>query len=216
MKRKDWIIGITAGLVLALIIVCLQLAGRISPLSRAVLAQNDEQTAVTNHPPVTTVIQPEARKVIEAMLNSYTQWATVQAEATTTWYIEGSPESSWVSRVMINQPTQVRFETSLAGGEGTSLWIMNGRQKYERDLVNDLEEQKILPSFATDPGALARLPSQIEQIALAERVIYRLPIGMLVPSPIADYIYPVGLAQRGGQYSLIGEEEVAGRKTWIL
>ncbi len=216
MTKRDWFIGITAGLVLALAVIYLQLSRPFSPTSAAVFAQNDKQTPTIDHPPSVMIIQPEARKVIEAMLNSHTQWATLQAQATTNWYIAGAKESSWFSNVVINQPAHARFETSLAGENEANLWIMNGRQKYERDLVNAVEEEKILPSFATDPGALAKLPDQIEQIALTERIIYRHPIGMLVPSPVADYIYPVGLAQRGGQYSLIGEEQVAGRNTWIL
>ncbi|GIK55462.1 MAG: hypothetical protein HND44_14935 [Chloroflexi bacterium] len=215
MTKKDWLVSITAGLVLALATLYIHLGREFSPIPGAVLAQNEAQT-IPDQSPAIMMIQPEAQKVVESMLNSHARWTTLQAEAITTWYMKGDVDSSWLSKVMIVQPVQARFETSLAGQKEANLWLMNGDQRYERDLVNNVEEQKRLPAFATDPAALARLPVQIEEIALAERIVYRHPIGMLVPSPVADYIYPVGLAQRGGQYTLIGEEQIAGRIAWIL
>lgn len=39
-------------------------------------------------------------------------------------------------------------------------------------------------------------------------------MAILAMSPIADYIFPTGLAQRHGEYSILGEEEVMGRRVW--
>jgi hypothetical protein len=37
-----------------------------------------------------------------------------------------------------------------------------------------------------------------------------------MPSPIADYIFPVGLAQRSGSYEVWGRDSIINRDVWVV
>jgi outer membrane lipoprotein-sorting protein len=192
MKKKDTIVSILAGLILGIIAIQSGLAKQF----------------ISYPPPARASVTTD--EIISILLNSHNTWKTMNGEATTVWHVEGKTQT-WISKVKIEQPLNVRLEVSQSVNSPSILWISGPTGIYIENHSLGVYTEMPLPAFAKN---LSLLPSRISDISRGR--IYRHPVAMLMPSPIADLIYPTGFAQRGGEYNLIGEEEVDGRHTWIL
>ena len=162
----------------------------------------------------------EIQQIRDTMLRSHDTWESIHIESTTTWFSEGKEESSWVSEVYIEQSSlQGRLELSPAGKEPSVYWIVTNGEVYESNEETGESIQKMLPAFVSNGDGLSILPEQTEDILINEdgsETVFRYPFGMLMPSPIADYIFPVGLAQRSGSYEVLGRDSIINRDVWVL
>lgn len=150
-------------------------------------------------------------QVKELMLNSHNYWRTLQAEAVTTWYPTGQEGFQVFTSLQIDGNKRVRVEDVISNEEQAALWIMNDSGIYSNNYpgLDGLEKLSITLS---DHYHL--LPHDIESINT--NVIYMHPIGAALTTPVREYIYPVGFAQRANSFLLKGEEKIVGRMTWVV
>lgn len=204
MQRKDWFIALTVGLLIA----------------AAVSFFGLEEFGLVHSVNVKAGEPDEIQQIRDAMLQSHHRWDSIHIESTTTWFTEGKEESSWVSEVYIEQSSlRGRLELSPAGKEPSVYWIVNNGEVYESNEETGESTQKTLPAFVSNGDGFSVLPEQTEEILANEdgtQTIFRHPFGMLMPSPIADYLFPVGLAQRSGLYEILGQESILNRDVWVV
>lgn len=196
MKKRDWIISIISGLVLGLIISAFS-APSIGLIERANAAQDGEVTAILN-----------------LVLNSHTKWQSVQGEATVTWFGPDGTQQEYVQTFKVSQPILARFETTLSPIELSSdLWVSDGEEVFEANTKDKSYTASSLPDFASNYDLL---PASVTEVSDEE--IYHFPFALLIPSPLAEYIYPHWFAQghKGGTYTLAGEETLLQRKVWLM
>lgn len=204
MQRKDWFIALTVGLFIA----------------AAVSFFGLEEFGLVHSVNVKAGEPDEIQQIRDSMLQSHQNWDSIHIESTTTWFSEGKEESSWVSEVYIEQPSlRGRLELSPAGKEPSVYWIVDNGEVYESNDETGESTQKTLPAFVSNGDGLSILPEHTEDVLINEdgsETIFRHPFGMLMPSPIADYIFPVGLAQRSDSYEVLGRDSIINRDVWIL
>lgn len=89
-------------------------------------------------------------------------------------------------------------------------WISDGTNIFELDNAQLTYVKLIQP----DTEELVKaIPDQLDTTT---NEIYRYPLATWALSPVADYIYPTGLAQRAGDYTISGEDDLLNRRVWIL
>jgi outer membrane lipoprotein-sorting protein len=98
-------------------------------------------------------------------------------------------------------------------GFNEGVWISDGHNTYNVDKERKSYTQGKIPRFAND---LSVLPGDLSQVK--DDVVYNHPFSLLIPAPVKDYIYPEWFAQGNPStaYSLLGEDSLLGRKTWIV
>ena len=151
--------------------------------------------------------QTEIDSIRQLMLTSHENWSTLQGEALTTWHLRNGGTDLVTSEFAIANSTQSRFELPTLG----FMWINTSQTIYE---INNNELTYFKFTQPDIERELSLLPTTLDGVVKGD--IYRHPVAMSTSSPIADYIFPVGLAQRQGEYKILGEETVAGRKTWVI
>ncbi len=207
MKGKDWFISITVGIVFGVVVACIGLA-------KPSLAYN----GILRTQPTTQDIA--GKRIRDLMLQSHNNWESIQVESVTTWYSDGVEESTWVSTISINQPSQqVRFELSHLDQKPILYWMINNNEIHQTNLETGENTQNLVPAFILDNSVLSMLPTNSENILIEDNgdvVIVRHPLTMIIPTAMADYIFPTGLAQRSGVYNVVGSEQIVGRDTWIV
>lgn len=187
MNKRDLVTSIIAGAILALI--------ALVPIANGTLFA------------LGVSAQSEADAVRQQMLTSHTNWSTLEGEAKTTWYLSSGDQSVITSDFSIENPNKSRFQMS---SEGIT-WISNGNDIYE---IDDNDLSYVMLKQPDTERLITDLPSDVSSIQQNE--IYRYPLAMWALSPVADYIYPTGLAQRTGDYTILGEDTLLNRKVWIL
>lgn len=219
MKRKDWFISITTGILLATVVIYFGVTNPNLISSENASAQTISKEA--------NMRDSDVMKIRNAMLQSHTNWDTIHVVATTTWFEEGQEAASRTSNVYIDQRThQGKIESSETGQTPSLYWGVKNGEVYEINLESGESAQRKLPDFVTDGRGVAALAKNVEEIYAPDNnayideagneTIFRHPFGMLMPSPLADCIFPVGLAQRSGNYTIVGKEDIADRSTWII
>jgi hypothetical protein len=218
MKRQDWFISIAAGILLAIVVTYFGVTN-LTFVSEDASAQTISKEA--------NIGNSDVIKIRNAMLQSHTTWDTIHVVATTTWFEEGQAAASRVSNVYIDQSTyQGKIESSEPGQTPSLYWVVKNGEVYETNLESGESAQHKLPNFVIDGRGIAALAKNVEEIYAPDNnayideagneTIFRHPFGMLMPSPAADYIFPVGLAQRSGNYTIVGKEDIAGRSAWVI
>lgn len=210
MKARDLVISIVSGVILAAVLIYYG----ATPVSWA--SDGNKSTSQTDgiRPVFDTDEDPFSWQIKELMLNNYHNWNSLQVEATTIWYRDGNEDFRVLSRAQINGDNQIRFEISQSNRNESYLWVLNDSGIYESNLDKGVIEKSPYSSLDSLMNNFDKLPSTIN--AVNTNVIYRHPIAMRVPSPIADYIYPVGFAQRANGFSLIGKDSIADRDVYVV
>lgn len=150
--------------------------------------------------------QTNVDSIRQLMLIGHANWVSLTGEASTTWYLSDGQNLAITSEFSIISPDKARFEMPSDG----VVWASNGDSIFEID-GNELTYFRFdQPDI---DKAISMLPTNL---GATSDEIYRYPLAMWIPSPIADYIYPTGLAQREGDYELINEETILDRKAWII
>lgn len=196
MKRQDWFVSTIAGFLLGLIAIGIGIPRMLmeSPSAKA-SSQTDE--------------------ILSLVLNSHSKWTTVQGEAEVTWYGTEGETQSYINKFVIYQPLSAYVDVLNKSNSGFNegLWISDGDNIYNLDKENKSYTQGKIPNFAND---LSVLPSDLSQAK--DDVVYNHPFSLLIPAPVKEYIYPEWFAQGNPStaYSLLGEDSLLGRKTWIV
>ena len=148
---------------------------------------------------------PSVNDIRALMLTSHEKWSTLSGETLTTWRPQNGEAQEVINLFWISH-NQARFEmpnseTVLIVNESGVFESYDGGRSFSETHHQDTEAM-----LAMLPGSLA----EIEQ-----DTVYRHPLAMWVASPVIDYIFPTGLAQRS-EYEFGGKESVIGRETWVL
>lgn len=131
-----------------------------------------------------------SRDIINLMLDSHNRWQTLQAELVLHTF--GVNPQTLQHTVLIHQPYLARIS-------GTDYQAVLGeddqaRQRIDHDIL-------LLPSTLDEVKALT---------------IYLHPLSAMGVGFAGDYIFPTGLAQRGGRYELVANETLLERAVWVV
>jgi outer membrane lipoprotein-sorting protein/uncharacterized protein YneF (UPF0154 family) len=193
MRKKEWVFTITIGIIIGIV-------GGIFIVPRLIRSTSGTTAAVTDD-------------VLRATLTSHQKWDTLQGAADIIWYGPDGETQSYTSTFAIQQPNLAKISVESMDAKGSGgYWISDGENAYDVDPARETHTMTRLPTFSTD---LSMLPATLEEAQNAD-AIYRHPFGMLIPSPIGDYLYPQWFSQGGGTYTLVGEDIFLDRKVWIV
>ncbi|MCL5429551.1 MAG: LuxR C-terminal-related transcriptional regulator [Chloroflexi bacterium] len=199
MKKLNWIIGITAGIFVSVIAIGMGIT--------RILTETQSISATS-----------KMDDVLNLILNSHSKWSTVRGEAEITWYgpIGRDGTQTYIYRFVIDQPLSAYVDGTNRDEPGfndNELWISDGTKTYDLDKENKTYTENDLPRFASD---LLVMPQDLSDVL--SDVVYNHPFSLIIPAPVKEYIYPEWFAQGNPTtaYTLIGEENLLGRNTWIV
>jgi hypothetical protein len=138
--------------------------------------------------------------VQQLMLDSSSRWKTLQASYTLTAYPQGGGDAQpdiTVHEVWIQLPTLFKVVIKSPKEGPVVTRISNGKYILDQSGTKEEIPPSVLEPFTPPTG-------------LSDTVTPH-PLAGLLGTPVSDLIFPVGLAQRGGEYHVTGEEIVAGR-----
>jgi hypothetical protein len=192
MKTRDWIISITLGVILGVILGFSRIGDglKIIPVNA-----EDSNNYKRN-----------------LMLNSHSTWKTIKGTATISMINpRDDKQEQFVNIIEANNSDQGKLNVYDQSGQEILFWLANGTKIIESD--ENIDNQQ---TFQQPNGQyfLDLLPNDISSID--NETVIRHPMATIIPSPIGDYIYSTGLAQRTGDYDWLGEEKLLNRATWIL
>jgi hypothetical protein len=181
----------------------------LPPAARTAPAQPAQPVLVAS--PMPTLIPAAAtpgkpvEDPVELMLFSHTRWSSLGADYTITDYA-GDPANTPVmttrTQVWLEQPGKGRLLSGPIGGAPVSIWLGDGKQYQSTgELIMDLPDLAGLVLNPPPPGS---------------DTVYPHPLAGLLGSRLGDYIFSTPLAQRGGEYRLVGREELAGRPVVVV
>lgn len=194
MKRNEVVTSVIAGLILGVLVLATG-----SPLLGS-------ETASAQLP---------VADVVTLMRNSHEKWSSVSLDAVTVWHVDGESQTVTMS-VQIQQPNQSRISIYQVDNKGNVLvdylWVTDGKIIYEQNNLSKKYTEHPVPDFAKLP-----LDDLVKSASvLGEPVIIRHPMAMIMPSPLSDYLFPTGLSQRIGVYTLEKDDMLENRKSVVV
>ncbi len=201
---KRWFAIFTLSLILC---SCGVIGKQESPASEIPDQGAETQSAVATPLP-TPIMPPELSGDVEIqqlMLKSSERWTTLQATYTITQYPEpGSDGEMQISssQFWIRQPAEFKVINGAPGGGPVVTIISDGKTILENG-----ENRSEMPPSVFDPFIPPEAPSD---------TISLYPLAGYLGTPISDLIFPVGLAQRGGEYKITGQEVVASQQAYVV
>ncbi len=196
MTRRDRLVSIASGIVLGLLLAVFILSGGSFTVNARAAQDADVDSILT------------------LILTSHTKWETVQGEATVTWFGPDGTVQEYVQSFMVSQPASARFEFTKSPVDLSSdLWVSDGAQLFEASSASKTYTQRSIPAFAFNTDVLPKSTEGMDREG-----VYHHPFSLLIPSPLAEYLYPQWFAQgqADGVYKLLGEETLLGRKVWSM
>jgi hypothetical protein len=139
----------------------------------------------------------------QLMLYSHERWSTLFADAVVNRYpAEGyGPAQTLRVQTWIRLPAQARWESGPAEGAPDTYWISDGVNIRDGD------------------NPLTPAPESLQapfHMTIAPDTINGYPLAGVMGGPLMDMLFPTGLAQRGGYYTFIGKEAIAGRQAYLV
>lgn len=192
MNKRDWFVSFAAGLVLGLL-----------------LLYNGLPSSIIDPLPVRA--EGKAGEAVRLMLRSHTTWQTVRGEVTTQWLNTKNDDQIFYGTFEIENPNHAHFDILAGNGSSSLQWYGDGNTIYE---INNRDKTYTATTQPDPTRVLSMIPTDLDEVD--RETVYRHPLAMIIPSPAIDYVYPVGLAQRPGEYNLVGEESIAERKAWVI
>lgn len=192
-------------LIIALLILFLLSA--CSPAGKPTAASVPPAVGPGIEPPTPTPVPPpELRGVLEIqqlMLHSHTHWKSLQASALASLFpptgVQAEPQNTSV-QIWIEQPGKARVIAGPANQPPMHVFISDGQ-----NVRNDNDALSPLPSSVLETfNAPTELTDSVTPY----------PLSGYLGTPVSDLLFPTGLAQRGGEYRLLGKESVAGREAY--
>lgn len=165
---------------------------------------------VVADPPTPTPVLPPALsgdiEIQQLLLTSHARWKTLAAGATTTSYppagVTAEPQVT-STQLWIELPARSKVISGPPQAAPTHIFISDGtHSRWENDPIQPL------PEGISDP---------FNPPAVLSDTIYTHPLAGMLGTPIADLIFPAGLAQRGGEYRITGKETAAAaREAYVV
>ena len=145
-----------------------------------------------------------------AMLNSHHAWQSMWFDGQVTWYSAAgdAPQVShnqvWVERLT----GQFRSLVGPQDGDPLTLQIADGTNLVSMDLATGSSQASTLPPGANIPDWDA--PQGVTDMITAH------PLAGSMEASVRDMIFPTALAQRGGTYTPVTVEKVAGQTALVV
>lgn len=196
MTRRDWSVSIVSGLVVGLLLAVFITSGGSFTIDARAAQDADVES------------------ILKLILSSHTQWETTQGEATIKWFGSDGTTQEYVQEFIVSQPASARFEFTKSPVDLSSdLWVSDGEQLFEASTASKTYTQSPIPTFAFNTDMLPKSTEGMDR-----ETVYHHPFSLLIPSPLAEYLYPQWFAQSqaDGVYKLLGEETLLGRKVWSM
>ena len=140
----------------------------------------------------------------ELMLNSHQYWQSLFVDALLMDYAGGSapdPLQTTRTQIWIRQPDQALVISGAADGVPTYIWVSDGTYYQENGStlgeLPDFTEFNFNPSWQDDS-------------------VEPHPFGSLLGTTLKDYIFSTSMAQRTGEYRLVGKDTIANRDAYIV
>lgn len=154
----------------------------------------------------TPVPPPELRGALEIqqlMIHSHTRWKSLQASAVVSLFpatgTNAEPQNTSV-QIWIEQPGNARVIAGPANQAPNHIFVSDGQNtRTDNEAPNPLQPS-VLEAF--------NAPTELTDSVTPH------PLAGYLGTPVSDLIFPTGLAQRGGEYRLLGKESVAGREAY--
>ena len=156
----------------------------------------------------TPILPPELKgdlEIQQQMLTSHTRWKTLHIIYTVMQYpLPGSSMEADQQNVQvwIQQPAQFKLVISAPKGGPQTSTISDGKT-----IVDSYGQTQSLPPSVLEPFNPPNSRSDTIEMH---------PLAGYLGSPVSDLIFPAGLAQRGGEYKLTGQELVADRQAYVV
>lgn len=214
MSKKNWLVGIVGGLIMAAAILYFNLADHILKIAGA-----SEEVVQTTQLTATDTSDEAFTELINLMLNSHNRWRTLKGEATFTTYEPQGKASVASVTIQVEQFGRVRVETINQDTGRHFLRISGDAGIFDVDLTH-LTYTPIPMSITMLEKDLERLPTTLSEVNANTfegiPIVIAHPAADFLSSPLGSLIYPTGRAQRGGEYTSIGQGEILGRPTWVV
>lgn len=172
-------------------------------------AQTPAETGTDIYAPGPISESSSSEQIRLKILNSYVNWNTLWVDGELARY---NPDSSLLShehfQAWIDQDN-ARFRVLVgdAGADPKIALLSDGSQIKQYDLESGIVEELDFLPILTEPYAPPPKDSGI---------IYPHPLAGSLLTPIADLLFPSALAQREGNYSVVGSETIAERETLLV
>jgi hypothetical protein len=156
-----------------------------------------------NTPPTAVVRLESSEDVRQFMLFSYKRWHTLWADLRLVYYAPDGVSVAQTGRTMvwINQPGQIRIISAPEGTLPASMWVSDGN--YYSDNGAPAQPYTASNTFYEPPPGLSD-------------TINPHPLEGVFGNPTGSLIFPQGLAQRAGEYQIVGQETYNGRQAIII
>ncbi len=157
--------------------------------------------------PLTESATPE--QVIGLMLHSHTTWQTLQGEAVIQWLNSSSGGFETITQTIeLQQFGKTRIESQSELDASSSLWVSDGVSIWDTDHLG-VPRQVPIEARSLDTYGPDDIPADLGSVVILH------PVASQMPTMLADYMYPLGLAQAWRQQVLkiLGMETVAGRNS---
>lgn len=216
MKRvsvgKEVLIGVTAGIMLAVIVVTFQLGRQVVAAERPLTIPELARSVSSFEGPLT--VESSAEEVIALMMNSHTKWRTLQARAVTTVNNEQLDVNSWETHIQLEQYGKGHGEFGSSGAAPEFTWVSDGQALWKADHTENIYAKTLIPESLKDlqtygPG---RAPEDGRAIVVAH------PLERFFPSMLSSFAFPHGLAQSFRQWNVevVSDDMVAGRDVVVV
>jgi len=211
--RKDLFIGVTVGLVVGFVALITGLGLQPAMVSHPKTLSSIADSAPMPELPITD--QSSVEDILTLMKNSHNLWKTLNADVLTVWQPAREPQTVYTN-IQIEQISKARLTIQQYNNDNKQmfdvLWVSDGEKAYEQDNLSKRYTEYTLPTFAQSVDDFGLQSNS----SLGDSVIIRHPMAVLIPSPIADYLYPTGLMQRQGKLEVLGTDKVSSREAVVI
>lgn len=205
---KELIVGIGMGVILATIFITLQFNQHTVNAGQSMSIPEIVQDASLPKTPLTVESSPD--DTIALMLNSHTQWQTIEASAITTFN-----DTAWETNIQLEQYGKGRGNYGPAGLEPEFSWLSDGNTLWKVDLTEKVYEEYTLPEDVKSLESYGPTSLPADE---AGAFIIRHPLDGTFPSMLSSFFFPHGLAQSFNQQQIdvLGLDKIAGRDTIVI
>jgi hypothetical protein len=209
--RRDVVTGLIAGVLVGAFGIMgvwqVQAANARPPLTLGEIAR---QMPVSDKP---LSRASKVGDVIGLLLNSHSLWKTVQATAITVWLPGTSDEQTVNTTLTVAADGKANLHTLQHDVQGSLMfdttWVSDGQQILKGDGQRQLFTRTLFPrQFAQVENGGPQAPSAGQLVSH--------PMALIIPSKLAQYIFPTELAQQTGDWMIEGEDTVANRATLVV
>jgi hypothetical protein len=159
-------------------------------------------------PTPTPIMPPELQGDVEVqqlLLTSHNRWKTLVANYSVTTYPtpgQTADADLKTNQIWISQPAM--FKVMIGSPQGNDIVVTTSDGVTIADSQGNLSP---VPAYFFEPFNPPNYPSD---------TVYLHPVAGYLGTPVSDLIFPAGLAQRGGEYRITGNEIVAGREARVV